>query len=180
MSELKQLTLKVDEKDKAISPFDQTVGWKIRTAREKLGISRIELSRRTKISQNSLARYELAGEEGGQFPPLPKFALICMELNLDPREVLELAVPFEVEDGSILRFKYSDFKEGLAVDPEYYDSAFNKIEELANILLPGNYQETLSILQESVKHAQLEQNKLRRENKKLKKELSELKNGSKS
>ena len=85
LSELRNLLSQGDIPEE--SPFTQTVGSMISQKREEKGITRAHLAKTTGITQSSLAKYERAGFPDGAFPPIPKMALICMELNLDPRQV---------------------------------------------------------------------------------------------
>ncbi|WP_417452499.1 helix-turn-helix domain-containing protein [Kiloniella sp.] len=62
-----------------------SLGELIRVARDKKGVSRVKLAKFIGASLNSMVKYEKAGEEGGQYPPLPKLAKICELLNIDPR-----------------------------------------------------------------------------------------------
>jgi transcriptional regulator with XRE-family HTH domain len=65
------------------------LGELITKARLDAGLSRVELSKRTGISENSLMRYEKAGlEADGQYPPAPKLARICFELGISPLKAL--------------------------------------------------------------------------------------------
>ncbi len=106
-------------------PFKETVGGMIWRAREEKGITRVNLAKATGISQNSLAKYEKAGEDGGAYPPLPKMALICMELGLDPRTVMKRTFPFELDadDETFMPFKFEDFLRTLDVNKKELELA---------------------------------------------------------
>lgn len=115
----------------AENPFFATVGSMIWRTREDKGISRAHLAKVTGISQNSLAKYEKAGEQDGQYPPLPKMALLCKELELDPREVLHRTFTLdEVVSGRIAPdfFAFEDFLRTLDVDKSELDMARKAIE----------------------------------------------------
>lgn len=77
-----------------------TVGKIIRKNREKKGISRTALARILNISPNSLVKYEIAGEEGGQYPSLVNLGKICKFLEIDPRWVFEMLVRNNELDGT--------------------------------------------------------------------------------
>ncbi len=105
----------------ADNPFERTLGKMIRAARKNKGMSRGHLAQLAQISPNSLSKYELAGEPDGQFPPLPKMALICMALDIDPREALYCSLPFEFakdDDGKAVchHMDFGDFLRTLDVD----------------------------------------------------------------
>lgn len=59
-------------------------------ARKANGHSRAELAKLAGMNANSIAKYEKAGEPGGQYPPFEKLVRLCFVLRLDPR-VLFLA-----------------------------------------------------------------------------------------
>lgn len=65
-------------------------------ARERFGLSRAALAKRTGITEVSLARYEKAGlDVDGQYPPSPKLAVLTIELGLDLTRLLLACVPAE-------------------------------------------------------------------------------------
>lgn len=51
-------------------------------------MTRAELSRKTGISENSLIKYERAGQPDGQYPPTPKLAKLCFYLRIPTSEAL--------------------------------------------------------------------------------------------
>lgn len=148
------------------SPFRQTVGGMIWRAREKKGISRAHLAKVTGISQNSLAKYEKAGEEDGQYPPLPKMALLCKELELDPRIVFRRTFSFEVINDDLAPdlFAFDDFLHTLDVDDFKLHRARIVSEEMGEIVQKyrvrqGNYKTTISRLEKQVQELTNELNK---------------------
>lgn len=74
---------------------DNPLGEILLAARERAGWSRAELSKRTKIGQNSIVRYEKAGidEEEGQYPPSYKLAILCWHLKIRPSKALIACLP---------------------------------------------------------------------------------------
>lgn len=60
------------------------LGGLIRVHREEKDLSRAKLSKLTKINENSLSKYEKAGQKGGQFPSVAKMASLCSVLDIDP------------------------------------------------------------------------------------------------
>lgn len=80
--------------DRAADPStDMSVGRILREARQKKGYTLAGLAKKTTINQNSIAKYERAGEDGGQYPPFDKLALLCLELGLDPRKLVAELIP---------------------------------------------------------------------------------------
>lgn len=73
------------------------LGELIRSARTSQGVNRTAMARITGINPNSLAKYEKAGEKGGQFPPLATLVKILAFLKLDPRLAM-IASAENVED----------------------------------------------------------------------------------
>jgi len=111
--------------------FHSTVGSMIWRAREEKGVSRAQLAKTTGISQNSLAKYEKAGEEDGQYPPLPKMALLCKELNLDPRKVMLRT--FYLDEAFLGRiepnyFTFDEFLGTLDVDKRELEMTYQTLE----------------------------------------------------
>lgn len=66
---------------------DFTLGRFMRTVRERKGMSRVKLAEFAGINKNTMAKYELAGEDGGKHPPIHKLVKICEILEIDPRNV---------------------------------------------------------------------------------------------
>ncbi|WP_420430543.1 helix-turn-helix domain-containing protein [Kordiimonas sp.] len=67
-----------------------TMGEMLKRARLARGWSRVEFSRLTGISANTIAKYEKAGEPGGQYPSMPRLAAIAALYELDARLLLAL------------------------------------------------------------------------------------------
>tara|TARA_E500000305_G_scaffold99084_2_gene91049 strand:- start:1327 stop:1860 length:534 start_codon:yes stop_codon:yes gene_type:complete len=70
--------------------FSGSVGKTLKRARTQKGLSRAKVAEFIGISPNSLVKYELAGEDGGQFPPLPKLVRLCELLEIDPRLIFDI------------------------------------------------------------------------------------------
>lgn len=66
-----------------------SVGSVIREARARKGYSQSRLGELTNIAPNSIAKYERAGEPGGQMPPLDKALALCSVLGIDPRAFID-------------------------------------------------------------------------------------------
>ncbi len=64
------------------------MGEMLKRARLARGWSRAEFSRRAGISANTIAKYEKAGEPGGQYPSMPRLAAIAAIFELDARVLL--------------------------------------------------------------------------------------------
>jgi len=69
-----------------------SIGSLIKSARKEMGYTRKEFAEITDINENSLVKYERAGEEHGQYPPLPVLARIITQLEIDPVSVFEEAL----------------------------------------------------------------------------------------
>ncbi len=69
-------------------PIRKKLGTLLIERRIEQGLSRAEVARQARIAENSLARYEKAGEEKGQFPPPTNLARLCMVLRLDIEQAL--------------------------------------------------------------------------------------------
>jgi transcriptional regulator with XRE-family HTH domain len=67
-----------------------TVGELIAAARGQKGMTRTKLAEISRISPNSMAKYEKAGQDDGKYPPLPKLVRICEILEIDPRSIFDL------------------------------------------------------------------------------------------
>lgn len=83
----------------SLLPEEMLLGPTLRRAREALGFSRAALTELTGINQNSIAKYELHGLDGGQPPPLERLVRLAVVLRLDPRDLFIAAcqTPEEVE-----------------------------------------------------------------------------------
>lgn len=71
----------------------QSLAETLKSARHFKGLSRAELSRRTGVAANSIAKYEGVG--AAQLPPLPKLAVIAAHLDIDGRYILASCVEDE-------------------------------------------------------------------------------------
>lgn len=67
-----------------------TLGALLKEQRISRGWSRAELAKRTGLNANTIAKYEKAGEEGGQYPSMPKLAALAAFYGLDGRRILAL------------------------------------------------------------------------------------------
>jgi len=87
--------LEMDGPQTEVPPLETgpRLGALIVSARNARGWSRTVLSNITGLSQNTLAKYERAGEPGGKMPPANKLATLCYHLQIDPREALKAARP---------------------------------------------------------------------------------------
>ncbi len=59
----------------------------LKIGREQRQLSRKQLAELIGANVNSIAKYEKAGEENGQYPPLPVLARLTSELNLSPARI---------------------------------------------------------------------------------------------
>lgn len=64
-----------------------SLGQLIKSKREQIGLSRKGLADQLGVNVNSIAKYEKAGEIGGQYPPYPVLARIVDALGLNPTAV---------------------------------------------------------------------------------------------
>ena len=71
-------------------------------------LTRAELSDITGIKEGSLARYERAKKDGGQVPPLPNLAKLCVALQVGPIDIFAAAAETE-EDRDFFEGNYDDF-----------------------------------------------------------------------
>ena len=72
-----------------LSPKQYPFGEVLLSARLQRGWSRAELANSSGVGENSIVRYEKAGlEDGGQYPPAPKLAALCLALNIDFEDAL--------------------------------------------------------------------------------------------
>ena len=93
----------------------ETLGDVLLYVRKKtLGWSRAELTKRTGIPSNSISKYELAGRQGGQYPPIPKLTLLCAIMEIDVRVLLSYSVKEKLLRENILK-------------ADIYSQALNKI-----------------------------------------------------
>ncbi|TQV81906.1 helix-turn-helix domain-containing protein [Denitrobaculum tricleocarpae] len=99
--------------DKTATP-EPTLGQVLRRAREQKGMQRTRLSEFSGINVNSIARYELAGQDGGKYPPMQNAIKLCYLLDLDPRTIFDSMLfhsDFEADTGFTFRnyFWQQDF-----------------------------------------------------------------------
>lgn len=69
-----------------------SLGAYLKAGREERGLTRKELAEKVGANVNSIVKYERAGEQYGQFPPVPMLARIVAELDLPPAAVLAEAL----------------------------------------------------------------------------------------
>jgi len=93
-----------------------TLGALLKRHRLSKDLSRAELARRTGLNANTIAKYEKAGQDGGQYPSMPKLATLAAFFDLDGRRILALCS--EKKENTI---KLLD-----AVDPEIAQGEQNK------------------------------------------------------
>ncbi|WP_417821368.1 helix-turn-helix domain-containing protein [Terasakiella sp.] len=126
--------------------FPYTLGWLLRKKRSEKGMSRVKLSKFTGITTNTLARYELAGLEGGKYPSAIKLMIICIHLEIDPREAFEyinrdpkISI-FKDETDGLFSFIYH-FKS----DNEWLDMKMNlkSLEDIQNAFEAVQYENHL-------------------------------------
>lgn len=75
------------------------IGGKLRHARVNAGLSRAKLAKMAGVSPSSLTNWELSTQEGGKYPPLLKLVRLCEILEIDPRELFDIALPEIHGDG---------------------------------------------------------------------------------
>ena len=96
-----------------------TLGDLLRCTREDIGLSRAKVAQKTGINENSLAKYEKAGQKGGQFPSAPKLAILCAVLEIDPAFALFYSLDEEQSDAfgsQLLRHAIIDSGLDMAVE----------------------------------------------------------------
>jgi len=133
-----------------------TLGEMIRTARERKGMTRTKLAEFTGISPNTLVKYELAQEEGGKTPALPKMVTIARVLEIDPRWIFQRIYDYQVKEHDNF-----SFRNHFATDTDFlnWKLAVKDVEEL-NAVLEQHLYEFQHIDQ---RLARIEQNRLEEE-----------------
>lgn len=79
-----------------------TLGALLKEQRTSRGWSRAELSKQTGLNANTIAKYEKAGETGGQYPSMPKLASLAAFYKLDGRRILALCADNSDDANSLL------------------------------------------------------------------------------
>ncbi|MBW7849695.1 MAG: helix-turn-helix transcriptional regulator [Rhodospirillales bacterium] len=111
---------------------DFTLGRFMRTVRERKGMSRVKLAEFAGINKNTMAKYELAGEDGGKHPPIHKLVKICEILEIDPRNVFDCILN-ETISPEPRKFRFSShFRTG--DDWLYWKLSIKNIDDLNNEL----------------------------------------------
>lgn len=116
----------MDDADKDWFEF-KGLGGRLERERVSRKLSRAKLAELAGVNQNSLAKWEKAGQPGGKYPPLPKLTRLCKILEIDPREVFDTV--FQSEEfqhdpnlGGGIPFNnpdYFSFKEHFATDLDW-------------------------------------------------------------
>ena len=86
----------------------KTLGNLIRKTRFQKGLARTKLAEFAGISPNSMVKYEMAGEPGGQYPSLLKMVRLCEILKLDPRYVFQMLISSGEIEPVDKTFNFSD------------------------------------------------------------------------
>lgn len=121
--------------------FDPRSGQEVKTLgdvlmyvrKRTLGWTRAELSNRTGIPSNSISKYELAGREGGQYPPLPKLAALCACMDIDVRVLMTFAIQQKASKDKLLKSDHSAEIFGICCsddDQELLEAAVSKSEDI--------------------------------------------------
>lgn len=161
MADLPETSEKSSELERKYGPPPpdiRTLGMLLTDARSKMGLTRASLSKKTGISPNTLAKYEKAGSPGGKIPTAGKLAVICLYLQLDPRE----ALLYSLGDGAgeWLQFMES----GKYVHPHWleFQDFIHQLEQLA-LLGHQNKQLRISDIEEGLRSHRAELEEVRTE-----------------
>jgi len=117
-----------------MSSTPTTLGGLLKRARMARGWSRVELERHIDISAKMIAKYEKAGEAGGQYPSMPRLALLAAELDLDARVLVASCAENQATAKKLLvtdavQYKGTDKSFGLAV---LFKSLLSKDENITD------------------------------------------------